>query len=84
MNAIAVFHFHLAQVTQMRAPSSVLLQILRDSFRKQDMTGITTIHQSLRDVDADSSRVDATVNVHDFAHRAAMHAHADRQIGMMF
>ena len=48
------------------------------------MTGVPTIHQTLGDIDADSGRVNATVNVRDRAHRAAVHPHAHREIGIMF
>src|SRR5947207_2743852 len=84
VNALAVFHFHFAQIMQMRAPPSVLLQIFSDSLRYQDMTGITTIHQALGDINPHPGRVHSIVHVGYGANRAAVHPHAHRQIGMMF
>src|SRR5205814_2259571 len=84
MNTLAVFHFHLTEIMQMWPPSSVLLEIFRDSFRQQDMTGITAIHQSLGDINPDPGRIDPVVDVGDRAHWTAVHAHPHRQIGMMF
>ena len=78
MNAVAVFHLHFAQVMQMRAPAPILLKVLRDSFRQQDVTGVPTIHQTLGEVDANSGGVEATVNVRNLADRPAVHAHPDR------
>src|ERR1051325_2860380 len=84
MNAFAVLHFHFAQIMQMRSPSSVLLQIFGHSLGQQDVTGVPAIHQTLGDIDTDSGGVDATVNISDRANWAAVHAHAHRQIGIMF
>ena len=83
MNAVAVFHFHLTQIMQMWPPSSVLLEIFRDSLRQQDMTGITTIHQSLGEINPHPSRIDPVVDVGHRAHWPAVHAHPDRQIAMV-
>src|SRR5207237_6179918 len=83
MNTVAVFHFHLTQIMQMWPPSSVLLEIFRDSLRQQDMTGITTIHQSLGDINPDPGRIDTVVDVGHRAHWPAVHAHPDRQIAVV-
>jgi len=48
------------------------------------MTGITTIHQTLGNVDADSGGVDSIVYIRYRAHWSAVDTHAHRQIGMMF
>src|SRR5439155_1193342 len=63
-------------------PVAVLLQILGHVFRHQDVTSITTIHYSLRDVDAGTGNIGATTYVNHTANRPAMNPHAQLQLGV--
>ena len=47
-----MFDFAFAEFVQMRLPVSVMTEILRDALRKQNVSGIATIHHALRHVDA--------------------------------
>jgi hypothetical protein len=51
-DADAVFHFASAEIVQIRTPLRVLFEVIGHMFREQNMTGIATIHHTLRDVDA--------------------------------
>jgi hypothetical protein len=42
------------------------------------MAGISAIHDSLRSVDSGACHIDSMINVADFAYRAAMNPHADK------
>src|SRR5207237_10388268 len=83
MNAVAVFHFHLTQIMQMWPPSSVLLEIFRDSLRQQDMSGITTIHQPLGEINPHPGRINPVVDVGYRAHWPAVRAHPDGPSAMV-
>jgi hypothetical protein len=39
----AVFHFHLAEIVELRLPIPLLLQIFGDPLRQQDVSGIAAI-----------------------------------------
>src|SRR5437879_10228327 len=82
MDALAVLHFHLAQIMQRRPPSSILLKIFSDSLRKQNMTGIATIHHALGEITSNPRGVDPIIYVRHRAHRPAVHAHAHTKTWM--
>ena len=82
MDADSVFHFHFAQIVQLRLPLAVLLEILGDALRQQNVSGVAAIHHALRDVDPDAGGVGPPVHVDHRAHRPAVHAHAHLQFGM--
>ena len=52
--------------------------------RKQDVLGIATIHHPLGNVNAGAGDVGPTAYIHYPAHRAAVHAHAQLELGMVF
>src|SRR5437764_1009963 len=76
VNLASVLHFHLAEIMQIWSPTPVLLKILRHTLREQDMSAVATIHDPLRDIDANSRRIGAIIQVRDCAHRTAVHPHA--------
>src|SRR5437763_16992890 len=63
------------------SPTPVLLKILRHTLREQDVSAVATIHNPLRDVDADSRGVGAIIQVRNCTHRTAVHPHAHGQLG---
>ena len=74
-NAHAVLYLAFAEIVQMLLPVAVLLQVFGHVFRHQDVTGITTIHYPLRDVDAGTGNIGATTYVNHAANRPAMNPH---------
>src|SRR6266567_2301846 len=64
----------------MALPMAVLFQVLGHMFRDQDMPGVTTIHNSLRDVDSGTRNVGATTYVHHAADRPAVHPHPEFEL----
>src|SRR6266513_2226926 len=59
---------------------AVLFQILRHVLGDEDVTGITTIHHPLRNVDSCSGYVCAATYVHYATDRSAMDPHAQLQL----
>ena len=56
-----MFHFHVAQFIEVRLPSTLLRQIVGDTFTHENVAGVAAIHHSLRDVDAYACDVFAPV-----------------------
>ena len=77
-----MFDLAFAQVVQVRPPLPVLLQILGDVLREENVSGIATVHYPLRDVDPGAGNVPALIYVGNFMHRPAVNAHPDREAGM--
>ena len=77
-----MFHFHLAEIMQLRLPVSALFEIFSDALGKQDVSGVAAIHHSLRDVHPNAGRIRLLVHVDYRAHRSAVHAHAQAHFGM--
>jgi len=70
-----VFHFHVAQFMDVRLPTTLLRQIVRDAFTHENMAGIAAIHHALRDVDAYAGDVFAPVCILHMMDRAAVDSH---------
>jgi len=84
VDADSVFHFHFAQIVQLRLPMSVLLEIFGHTLRQQDVSGIPAIHYSLGDIDSDAGGVRAVVQIRHRADWPAMHTHAHPQFRIRF
>ena len=84
VNAHTMFYFAFAEIMQVGLPMLILLQILGDTFRKQNVSGISAVHHPLRHVNSGAGNVRPFVDINDTADRAAVHAHSQRQIGMCF
>jgi hypothetical protein len=78
-----VFHLALAEVVQSAMPVSELFQVFGDVLGKKDVPGIAAIHDSLRHVDARTGDIGASAHINDPADCAAMHAHAQLQLGTL-
>src|SRR5438094_7678255 len=57
-----------------------LLKVLRHTLREQDVPAVATIHDPLRDVNADSRSVSAIIEVRDCTHRTAVYPHAHEHL----
>ncbi len=73
---MSVLHFTFAKLVQMRGPARDRGQIVGDAFREQNVTGVTKIHDALRDVDPGAGDVRVFVQIDNAIHRAAVNAHA--------
>ena len=60
----------------------MFLQIIRNMFGEQDVTGIAAIHHALSHVDPTAGDVGAPANIGYFADRPAMNSHAHGNVGM--
>ena len=79
-----MFYLASAKVMQMGLPMLILLQILGDMFRKQNVSGISAVHHPLRHVNSGAGNVRPFVDINDTADRPAVHTHSQWQIGMCF
>ena len=61
-----------------------MFQVIATRLRKQNVTGIATIHHPLSDVDPSSGDVRLRVKISDFIDRAAVNSHANAKLGMIF
>src|SRR5258708_30870293 len=77
-----MLHFDLTKIVQRWPPSSILLKVFGDSLRKQDMTGVATIHHALGEINPNPGRVDPIIYVGHRAHGPAVHAHSHPQTRM--
>src|SRR5205809_7865870 len=79
-----MFDFNWAKLVQMLAPLRILLEVVGDTFGKENVPGISAIHHSLRNVDPSAGDVGSPVNINDFIDGAAVDAHPDTQFGLRF
>ena len=79
-----VLHFAFAGFVQKRTPLRVVLQVVGDTFREQNVSGVATIHYPLGDVNTRAGDVRLLVQVRDFVNGAAVNSHAHPQLGMLF
>ena len=77
-NDDTMFDLKIPEVMQVRLPTAVLCKIIGHAFGQENVTGITAIHHSLRDVNAGAGDVLALVHVGDVMDRAAVNSHAHR------
>ena len=78
-----MLHFRFPQIVQMLVPMPELFEVFGDVPGKQDVLGVATIHHPLGNVDAGAGNVGATTYVYHAANRAAVHAHAQFELGML-
>ena len=78
-----MFHLRLTQIVQMLFPMAKLFQVFRHMLRKENVLGIATIHHPLGNVDSGAGNVRASTHIHHAADRAAVHAHAQLELGML-
>ena len=83
MHPHTVLHFAVAQVVQVFAPLAILLQIVGDTFREQNVAGVATVHDSLRHVDAGAGDIRPLADIDDTTHRSAVDSHPHLQIRMI-
>src|SRR6266550_4668884 len=67
---------------QVPLPVAVLFQIFSHVLGNEDVTGVTAIHHSLRDVDSGPGNVGTTTYVHHTAHRSTMDSHSQLELGV--
>ena len=84
MDPDPMLHFACPQIVQKRSPTVVLFQIFSHTFGDEDVTGITTIHHSLRQVDPGAGNVLPLVYVSHFADRTAVNPHSQGDPRMFF
>jgi hypothetical protein len=64
---------------QITLPTTMLRQIIRETFAHQNVTRVAAIHHSLRDIDSYSGNVLARVSIPDELDRPAVDSHSYRQ-----
>ncbi len=79
-----MLYFAFAEIVQPRLPLTILREIVRDPFGKQDVTGIAAIHHALGHIDSATRDVGALVHIQDFIHGTAVDAHSHLHLGSSF
>jgi hypothetical protein len=77
-----VLHLTLAKIMQVRLPVTVLDQVIRQMFRNKYVAGISTIHDTLRHVDARAGDIHHVVYIDDAVDRPAVNSHAKLDVRM--
>src|SRR5436190_24287057 len=67
---------------QIWLPMGILLQVFREVFGKQDMSGIAARHDPLRDINSSSGEIGLIVHISHGIDRAAVDAHTQLQAWM--
>ena len=79
-----MFYFHFAQIVQPRLPLPIVHEIVRHSLRKKNVSGVSAIHDALRDVYSSAGNVGLLIQVSDFIYRAAVNSHSQPQLRLFF
>src|SRR6266403_3534292 len=64
---------------QQGPPARMMLKIFSDMFGEQNVSPITAIHNTLRDIDARPRNVYLLVDIGDFTDRSAVNPHSNRE-----
>ena len=70
-----MLHFDFAYVMQVWSPVGILLQVFREMFGEQNMSGIPARHDPLRDINSSSGEIRLIVHISNGIDRAAVNAH---------
>src|SRR6266487_1357715 len=73
-----VFNLALPQIMQTRPPTLVMLEIFSYMLRKQNVPGVSAIHDALGGVNSGAGYIHAIVHIHDFIQESAVDSHSDR------
>src|ERR1700730_8775831 len=71
-----MLYFAFAEIVQPGRPLPMFLQIIRDMFGEQNVTGIAAIHHPLRPVNPTTGDVGASADISYFADRPALNSHS--------
>src|SRR5207302_7357473 len=82
-DARSMFHLAFAKIVQMSFPMAILLEIFSHMLGDENVTRVTAIHHSLRDIDSSSGNVRATTYVHYAADRSAVNPHTQLEFGVL-
>ena len=75
-----MLHFAFAQVVQMGTPLAILFKIVGHMLGEKNVSGVSAIHHSLRQVDSSARYIRTVVHVGNTAHRSAVDSHAHPQL----
>src|SRR5438876_10501727 len=78
-----MLYLNAPKVVQIRFPFAILREIIPNSFREKNMSGIAAIHHPLRHIDAYSSNVALIIYIGDLIYRAAVNSHPQLQLGVL-
>src|SRR5207247_9214121 len=81
---LTVFQLDVTEFVQMRLPKTVLREIVGHAFGDQNVPSIAAIHHSLRDIDSHSSDIRSVIDIFDLIDRAAVDAHPQPNLRMVF
>ena len=77
-----MFDLDFSHVVEACLPFGILLQVFREAFGQQNMTGIPARHDTLRDVNSSSCQIGLVVYIRDRIDGSAVNPHAQLQLRM--
>jgi hypothetical protein len=76
VDADTMLDLAFAEIVQIRPPSAEMGQVLGDPLRKQNVAGVTAIHDPLPDVDSRAGHIRLPIHIAHAIDRTAVDAHA--------
>lgn len=75
VQAQPVLHLVLAQIVKVRLPVAILRQIFRHMRRQKNVSGVTAVQHSLRNIDSRTRYIRFLVNIDDSVDRTTVNSH---------
>ena len=83
VEAQPVLHLALAQIVQVRLPVAILRQIFRHMRRQKNVSGVTAVQHSLRNIDSRTRYIRFLVNIDDSVDRTTVNSHSQLDARMI-
>jgi hypothetical protein len=78
-----VLHLAFAQIVKVRLPVAILRQIFRHVRRQKNVSGVTAVQHSLRNIDSRTRYIRFLVNIDDSVDRTTVDSHSQPDARMM-
>lgn len=83
VQAQPVLHLALAQIVKVRLPVAILRQIFRHMRRQKNVSGVTAVQHSLRNIDSRTRYIRFLVNIDDSVDRTTVNSHSQPDARMI-
>src|SRR5947209_191575 len=80
----AMLHLAFAEIVQEWLPVAVMFQVFSHVSGQKNMSGITAIHHSLRDVNSGAGNISLLIQIADFVNGSAVNTHPQPQPRIFF
>ena len=80
MDPHIMLDFAVAKIMQMGTPLAILFKVVSHMLGQKNVSGVSAIHHSLRQIDSSARYIRTIVHVGNTAHRSAVDSHAHPQL----